>query len=382
MTADNTRGRVLLTGLPYQQWENPVGVTVDPDAFFWFVLARESHLPIFQGALMKSLFFLPSRNLAITVPIVLVAGFFLGLFLDTSLLNRYVLWVSVFMVYPSMIGFTLRDLATMSDMKLTVISLGINFLLVPILAYTLGVSFLLKEPQLFAGLAIMSILPTSNMTVAFTMMGKGNVPAAVKLAVTCLVLGALLAPWYLLVMIGRYVPIDLLDILRTVVTVVFLPLIMGVATYYWLMKHYTQEQFSKRIKPYLPAATVWGLIYILITSASTNARRIVASPDLLLLTLGVLAIFYFGNLVMPVLVGRRLFDRKEAITLVFTTLPRNLAISVGLTATAFGPKASLVVALAFVWQSQGAAWFIRLNERLNIFPTKAPVPKPVEVATR
>lgn len=276
------------------------------------------------------------------------------------------------MIYPSMIGFKLRDLAKLSDTKLLLTCVGINFLLVPLLAYILGVSFLLREPQLFAGLAVTSLLPTSNMTIAFTMMAGGNVPAAVKLTVFNLVLGALLAPWYLLVMIGQYVPVDLREILRTITTVVFLPLVMGVTTYSWLMKRYTQEQFAKKIKPYLPAATAWGMVYIVFTSISTNASRIVSNPDTLLLVVGVLAVFYLGNLVIAVLVGRSLFDRKDGLALVFGTVLRNLSISIGLAATAFGPNAALTVALAFVVQSQCAAWFTRINQRLDLLPHRQP----------
>lgn len=322
---------------------------------------------------MKSLIFLPSRHLAIAIPVVLSAGFIAGLLLDTSLLGRYVLLVAVLMIYPSMIGFKLRDLTNLCDTRLMLTCLGINFLLVPLFAYTLGVSFLLREPQLFAGLAIASLLPTSNMTVAFTMMTGGNVPAAVKLTVFSLVLGALLAPWYLLVMVGQYVPIDLLDIFRTIATVVFLPLAMGVTTYSWLMKRYTPEQFSRRIKPYLPASTAWGMIYIVFTSMSTNARRIVSNLDMLLIILVTLALFYLGNLAIAVLVGRHLFDRMDALALVFSTVSRNLSISIGLAATAFGPNAALTVVLAIVLQSQYSAWFTRIEQRLNIFPRRTPV---------
>src|SRR5665647_1276256 len=138
----------------------------------------------------------------------------------------------------------------------------IKFNLVPPLAYVLGVLFLLRDPQLFAGLAIASLLPTSNMTIAFTHFGRGNIPAAVKLTVISLVAGSLLAPWYLFVMIGGYINIDVLSVLKTVSIVIFLPLFMGITTYYMIMKKYTREEFEVSVKPYLPAVTAWGLSLI------------------------------------------------------------------------------------------------------------------------
>lgn len=319
---------------------------------------------------MRRLIFLPSRHLALSIPVVLALGFLVGLLVDTSVLTRYILLVAVLMIYPSMIGFKLRDLMNLGHSRLLLTCLGINFGLIPLLAYFLGVTFLLREPQLFAGLAITALLPTSNMTIAFTMMAGGNVPAAVKLTVLSLVLGALLAPWYLLVMVGKYVPIDLWAILQTIGLVVFLPLVLGVATYSWLLRRYTQEQFAKSIKPYLPAATAWGMVYIVFTSISTNAHRIVSNPDLLLLALGVQAVFYLVNYGIAIQVGRCLFDKRDALALVFGTVMRNLSISIGLAATAFGPNAALMVALAFVFQSQSGAWFTRICQKGRVLPTR------------
>lgn len=119
------------------------------------------------------------------------------------------------------------------------VSLAINFLIVPVLAYIIGSTLLSSDPQLFAGLAISALLPTSNMTVAFTMLAKGNVPAAVKLTVISLIMGSILAPWYLLVMVGKYVPIDPITTMKTIAFVVFIPMILGVLSYKSLLTRYS-----------------------------------------------------------------------------------------------------------------------------------------------
>jgi predicted Na+-dependent transporter len=60
------------------------------------------------------------------------------------------------------------------------------------------------------------------------------------------------------------------------------------------------------------------------------------------------------------------------MTIAFTMMaggnvPAAVKLSIGLAATAFGPNAALMVALAFVVQSQTGAWFLRLNQRLGLF---------------
>jgi ACR3 family arsenite efflux pump ArsB len=104
----------------------------------------------------------------------LVTGFIAGLYLDTSILEGFILPVTVFiMIYPTMIGFKINEIINTSHTRLLWVASVINFILIPLLAYVLGVVFLMREPQLFAGLAIASLLPTSNMTIAFTHFGRG-----------------------------------------------------------------------------------------------------------------------------------------------------------------------------------------------------------------
>ncbi len=314
------------------------------------------------------LFFLPSRNIALTIPLILTVGFIAGLFWDTGVLKGYLLTATMFMIYPTMIGFKIKEIVDLSNIRLLLTASVINFILVPALAYILGVLFLLGHPQLFAGLAIASLLPTSNMTIAFTHFGRGNVPAAVKLTVISLVAGSLLAPWYLLVMVGGYIHIDILAVLKIISMVVFLPLCLGVFTYHLLLKRYSQEQFEKLVKPWLPAVTAWGMVYVLFTGISTNARSIVSHPGLLLSSLLVWVVFYFVNYFISIKAGSYFFNRKDAVTLVFGTVLRNLAISIGLAATAFGVTAAFMVSLAFLFQGQSAAWFIRINDKYKILP--------------
>lgn len=230
--------------------------------------------------LAGKIFLYPSQNISLVVPLVLIIGFITGLLVDTSNLKKYILVVTVLMIYPTMIGFKLKEVFNLSQGKLVVSAMLLNFLVVPCLAYLLGMGFLLQEPELFAGLAITSLLPTSNMTIAFTMLAKGNVPGAIKLTTIGLLLGSLLAPWYLLMMVGKYVPVNIWLTLKTIVLVILLPLLMGVTTYSLLLKRYSPEDFQKKIKPYLPGASAWGMMFIIFTSISTNAPRIVSRWDI------------------------------------------------------------------------------------------------------
>jgi len=321
---------------------------------------REAH-----DNLGKMIIFWPSKNIALVIPLILLAGFITGLFINTLALKVLILPITVLMIYPTMIGFKPQEVFNISHGRLMFSAALLNFILVPLLAYGLGTAFLLRDPQLFAGLAITALLPTSNMTIAFTMLAKGNVPAAIKLTTSGLLLGSILAPWYLYLMVGKYVPVDILLTLKTISIVILLPLIAGMFTYNWLLRTMSQAEFKKKIKPFLPAASSWGMVAIIFISMSMNAKRIAEHLDIFFIALFVQIVFYAVNYLIAIFTGRWFFTENDAKTLIFSTVLRNLSISIGLAATAFGANAALMVSLAFLIQGQAAAWFIKLNERYH-----------------
>lgn len=120
--------------------------------------------------IMKNIFFWPSKNVAKAIPVILLLGFSMGMVIDTSPLKNFILPVTVLMIYPTMIGFKLKEVLNLSQGRLMSTIMFLNFLVIPVVAYFLCVGFLLKEPELFAGLAITALLPTGNMTIAFTIL--------------------------------------------------------------------------------------------------------------------------------------------------------------------------------------------------------------------
>jgi len=320
---------------------------------------------------IKPLFFWPSKNIALAIPLVLLLGFLTGILVDTSTLRQFILPITVLMIYPTMIGFKANEVFNLSHGKLLVTVMLLNFLLIPALAYLLGTQFLLNDPQLFTGLAITALLPTSNMTIAFTMLSKGNVPAAIKMTTIGLLLGSFLAPWYLYFMVGKYVPVDILATVKTISIVIIIPLLFGMLTYNYLLRKYSQERFQKQIKPYLPAASTWGMVLIVFISMSMNAKRIASHLDIFAVAFAVQLIFYGVNYIIAIIIGRNLFEEKDSLTLVFSTVLRNLSISIGLAAAAFGSNAALMVSLAFLIQGQAAAGFIKLNQKYHLLVPKS-----------
>ncbi|AKS37256.1 sodium:proton symporter [Anoxybacillus gonensis] len=306
---------------------------------------------------MKKLYFFPQKHLLISVPATLLFGFIVGTFVDTSFLKSTILFATIIMIYATMVGFKWKELTHLKEKKILFASIVINFIIIPFIAFLIGKTMLQHHPIMFAGLALSALLPTSGMTISWTAIQKGNMAAAVKLTVFGLVLGSLLTPWYLLVMVGKYVDINVMETFRTILLVVFVPMILGHVTFKWLMRKYTPEQFQKQVKPNFAPLSIWAMLYVVFVSISMRAKMIVSNLQLIVIALAVLLLFYFVNYVISTLVAKQFFNREDGIALVNGTVLRNLSIAIGLAATSFGAEAALIVTLAFIVQQQSIAYY-------------------------
>jgi len=318
----------------------------------------------------RKIFTFPSRNLITVIPCVICIALISGQFIDTSPLKIFILPVAMLTIFPAMIGFQPRELITLTDLRLLSVNLILNFLALPLGAILIGWLFLEQWSELRIGLLILSVVPGGNMAVAFTMMFKGNVKGSLKLSTCNLILGSLLAPLYLYILAGTLVEIDIFNIAKTIVLVVFIPLFCGIITYNLLLQRYSKKQFKKNIKPLLPAFSVWGLIYLVFTSVSMKAGMFFSYPELIVQAFSSLLLWYCGVIALCVAIGRRFFSHKDAITLLLNVELRNLPICIGIAITAFPPQTAMMVALAFLFQQQFAIWFCKFDTKYGLLVKK------------
>lgn len=311
------------------------------------------------GNELRKLYFFPAKNLMISIPLILILAVIIGFQFDTSWMSSTMLIATMTMIYPTMIGVQWKSLMNLKEKKLISYALIINFIAIPIVAFILGFIFLKNEPILFAGLALAALLPTSGMTISWTSLSKGNVPAAVKLTVIGLIVGAILAPFYLLGMVGQFVDIKLLTIMRTILAVVFIPLLLGGFTTYLLKKRVKPELIKKKIKPSLQPISIWAMLYIIFASISMRAEIIVKNVGIIGVSIIVLILFYAILFSFVTWVAKKSFSREDGLSLVYGTTLRNLSIAMGVGATSFGMEAALLITIAFMVQQQGVVLYNR-----------------------
>lgn len=319
----------------------------------------------------KSLFFLQG-HLGVAVPASLVLGLVYGLAFDASPLALAILPLTFLMVFPMMVGLRMGELAKVEDWKLQVATQSVNFLAIPLLGWLLGMVFFGDRPLLALGLLLTSLLPTSGMTISWTGLAKGNVPAAVRMTLIGLLLGSILAPLYLKVLLGATVEISLVKVFSQIALTVLLPLASGLALQRILVARLGREGFQKRVQGRIGPFSTLGVLGIVFVAMALKAKGIAEHPAELAILVIPLLVLYLANFALSIAVGRWFFPRPDAIALVYGSVMRNLSIALAIAMSAFGthgPEIALIISAAYVIQVQAAAWSVKFLPRFLPSPS-------------
>lgn len=313
-----------------------------------------------------------SKNLSLSIPIFLILGLITSISLPTDSLSLLIAPLTLLMVYPMMVNLKPKQLLDSGHGSVQFWALVINFLLIPLVAYILGSLFFAGQPELFLGLLLTSLLPTSGMTISWTGFAKGNVPAAIKLTLVGLFVGSLATPFYVHQLLGAQMPVDLLMVFKQILLFIAVPLIAGQLTRAFLIRRYGQQEFQQNLAPNFPVFSSIGVLGIVFVAMALQGKALLQDPALLPYLLLPLLLLYGINYVVSTIVARKALTRGNGIALVYGTVMRNLSIALALSMTAFGEsgtQAALLIALAYIIQVQSAAWYVKLTDK--IFPPES-----------
>jgi ACR3 family arsenite efflux pump ArsB len=298
-------------------------------------------------------------------------GLLIGGTFDVAWMRQLIMPLTFVLVYPMMVTLRLDSLITSYNMKLQVMTQLVNFFVFPLLAYGIGLLFFETEPYFRLGLLLIALLPTSGMTISWTVMAGGNVSAAVKMIVIGLLFGAALSPFYIGFFLGEAITVPVSNIVSQILLVVFVPLILAFGTQRILIYRYGTERFHKSIKPVFPLFSTFGVVLIIFVAIALRARVIINNPSMMLRVIPPILLLYVSFYGISYLVSR-LVSREDGIALMNGTMIRNLSIALVITLGAFEEAgiAALLIAIAYVVQVQFAAWNVKLTP--YIFPKKQP----------
>ena len=317
--------------------------------------------------MIKALSFI-QKKLTIFIPVFMVGGFLIGLFFDNiAFLKNLILPFTFLMVYPMMVNMQVKKIVEKGGMKVLIAAQIINFAVIPFLAFFMGRIFFADKPFFALGFLLVSLLPTSGMTISWTAMSKGNMESAVKMTVIGLLLGSLLTPLYIKWLMGAEISIPIARVFTQIAVIVFLPLILGVLTRTILVKKTGQQYYNEKLKKKFPPFSTLGVLLIVFIAMALKAKSIIANPVSFLKLIPPLVILYAVNFIISTAAAKLFFNRGDGLALVYGTVLRNLSIALAIAMTSFGKSGSdiaLVIALGYIIQIQGSSWYVKLSSRL------------------
>ena len=308
-----------------------------------------------------------TKNLILAIPVMMIAGFIMGMSIDAAPLKSLIIPFTFLMVYPMMVNLKIKKVLEGGDLKAQILTQLINFGIIPFAAFSLGLIFFQDQPYMALGMLLAGLVPTSGMTISWTGFAKGNMASAVKMTVIGLTLGSLATPFYVKALLGTTIEVNMLAVFKQIVIIVFIPMLAGFFTQQGLIKKYGQEGFKKNWAPRFPALSTIGVLGIVFIAMALKAVPISQSPQMLLYILIPLSIIYAFNYLLSTIMGRQFLPRGDAIALVYGSVMRNLSIALAIAINAFGPEgssAALVIAIAYIIQVQSAAWYVKLSNRI------------------
>jgi ACR3 family arsenite efflux pump ArsB len=183
-----------------------------------------------------------------------------------------------------------------------------------------------------------------------------------------LIAGSLAAPLYAKWLMGTVIEIPLIEVFQQIAIVVFLPMLLGFVTKKILIATVGESKYNKNLQQKFPIFSTIGVLGIVFVAMALKAKSIVANPVAILSFFVPLLIIYGFNFVFSTLIGKALFNREDAIALVYGTVMRNLSIALAIAITVFGPvegaEIALIIAMGYIIQVQSAAWYVKLTDKI------------------
>jgi arsenite transporter len=312
------------------------------------------------------------KHILITIPLIVILGLIFGYYFDFTKSKILILPFTVLIVYPIMIGLNIKEIFTLSGIKIQLYTFCINFMLIPFIGYFIVKIFFPDNIGLALGLMIIALLPTSGgMTITWTGLGNGNTNAAVKMTVIGLIAGALLAPFYIKFLLSTSIEIPVVKVLSQILLIIFLPLIIGYITRIYLIKKQGIQGFKEKTSPRLSALSNLGLIVLIFIATALKAKSVVTNPSIVLNIIIPLIIFYLFNYIILTLIGKIFLSKEDCIAHIYGSVLRSLGIALAIAVTTFKNFSSditLMIALAYIIQIQTASLYLKIIDK--IFVTK------------
>ena len=231
-----------------------------------------------------------------------------------------------------------------------------QFTIMPLLAVAL--TMMIPMPaEVAAGVILVGCCPGGTSSNVMTYLAKGDVALSVACTSVTTLLAPLVTPWLVLAFASQYLPVDATAMFLSIVTVVLVPLALGVLA---------QKLLPSAVKaavPVLPLVSVTGIVLIVAAVVAVSKAQIATSG--LLIFLVVVLHNGLGYLIGGIFA--RIFGlsiaKQKAIAIEVGM--QNSGLGAALASAHFSPLAAVPSAIFSVWHNISGALFANFVSRFR-----------------
>ena len=297
---------------------------------------------------MKKILMQIKKKLYIFVIVDMVLALITGNFIDFSSINiKPVSMFAVFMMlYPMLTGLVIEKVKKAGrNYKLIFSTLFFAYVVASFTAYIISRTLLSGYPDIAFAMIMVGAIPCSNMLIGWSGIADASVEDALVIAVIGLLLIPVVSPVILKISGGVFVAFSLQKLFFTLLTFIVIPLILGFFTRKWIIAK-KGKQFFMEIKKIFPGISASGILIIVFFSVAKVAKIVIEKPEIFLIILSGLIIYYVFQTVISVFVSKILkFKYEQAMILILGATASSQAISLSVAASMFSDMT--VFALSF-----------------------------------
>ncbi|MBE0516510.1 MAG: arsenic resistance protein, partial [Methanophagales archaeon] len=256
----------------------------------------------------------------------LLVGILVGLFTPAPGVFIRTFSAPLIIIMIGAMGFTItfKSLGMAAkDWRCFSFGLLLNFLIAPLLCWLIALVLLANHPDFATGLILIGVVPCAGMALVWAGLLEGDVPLATVINAATMILAPFLIPLLMLLFAGTFVTINTVEMFKTVIYTVLLPVLGGIA-----LRELVQRKTEVRTYlPVMPAISATTAVLLMFMAINTAIPAIMNNLGLIAPLVTSTMLIFPILFIVAYLVSAQVLPREKKIAITYSSGMKNLPIA-------------------------------------------------------